>query len=252
MNPLSIPMRRTNSLGRVVLVRFDGSTQNAIETDPNEDVSTWTIQAQPLQAMQQGTNLLVTYWVGDASFTLPLLSLNPTAATPTVGPMVRTVVDATKVRLDIVTPPAGGGGQGSVSVGVVKGGGLRGPERSGGKWIQTPAAAGVLADNYLVQQGPGSLYAATVNVVTFAAGVNVLYALLFDQGAAGHPVANAVPIPGGRSTQLAPGNPSAQFDGSFMPVQWMSGLVPVLSTTADVYTAPAAGQQFTFDGFVGQ
>lgn len=247
----------SNQRGRTLTIRADGSLQGCIETEELLDQDTWCVAAQVsgqggANTFPVGSFLLVTYWVGNATYTLPPVPL------PTISPsfVMRAVVDATKVRVDVLAGASGNAG--NITVSVARGGKVLGPERSGGRWINQPNAAASLADNYqIVGTGgtvgvPGSLYAATVNVVALAAAVTTAWVLLFDQNGGGRPAASAVPIAGGRSSQLSAGNPSAQFDGTFTPMQWNLGLVAALSTTADVYTQPAAGCTFTFDGFAGQ
>lgn len=223
--------------GRTVLVPTNGNATTGIDTGVEEESTTWTLVLQSALgvAPPAAVTAQIKYWVGDAAFFLPPVNI--------AASIRKLLITGNRVTVDFVGAVSGAG-PAVVNVGISKGGTIQGPE-AGGFWQGTGTA---MAAQYGFLANLGKIFAANANVVNFN-GFATLYLLLFDTLTA--PVANQVPMPGGRSQAMTPGNPGASFDSPFMPLDVTSGgFFASLSSTPAGLTA-AAGTAFTFDFFQG-
>lgn len=237
--------------GRVVSVVSNGQRTNALDGPLLDEADTWliTIQSYEKQTPNVPTVAFIRYWQGEASFQLPAVSVGQA--------ITRLLVTASKVQVDLLPAVGDNVSKTAWACGLVRGGTLMGPE-SGGAWVGSGTAAGNNFYNVtapdppaatlpLVSAGATKVYAATSTIVNFNANTT-LYVLLFDQTT--QPGNGTLPIPGGRSSALTPGNPTTDFGGEFTPLVANAGLWAMVSTTPDVLTL-AAGTTFTFDAFLG-
>jgi hypothetical protein len=240
------------STGRVVNARYEAAGGNTVITQgldgpmlgPSES-DTWQVTLQTVGGViPAGTALkyIISYWVGDATFTLPMVPLQASTQ--------RALVGARKVTVDIWTLPGGSGGFVPVSIGLSRGGTMLGPE-GGGQWLTSGAALSNVYDWGViggVAVRATKIYAAQANVVNFG-GQSTLYLMFIDK-ASGAPTGGENPIPGGTSAAMTAAAPSFDFSADFRPLHVQQHLYTVISSTPGSYTA-VPGATFCIDFWEG-
>lgn len=233
------------------LVSFRGPKLNEPDTFA---VSIQVLGAKAVVAAGGTVKYLIEYWLGNAKFRTALRPIRNDS-------VIRGLVTASRIRVQIQALAAGGlasppGPPTCIgSVGYARGGTYQGPAGGIAQWYQEPFAAAALAAFYQFPDGTTlnnngfKIYGATVNLVALAAGVAGVYALVLDENAG--PFAGDIPVPGGRSTLMTLANPSSTFGGTEGPLITSAGCLVALSTTPDVFTAPAGGCTFTCDLLAG-
>lgn len=245
---------RPDLRGRLITIQPGSTVQeptSAIASPIEREERTWTVSLQPVTlpfypiAIPGIITAIVTYSIGQASFS-KIVSL------PTLN-LVKFTVQARRVEISLYVA----GNYLSVSNGInvlptvqcaVSPGNFTGPDGYAWQWGQPQFGA-----TGLLYTGPGVVGQLHVSFQTAAVPGTPLWPLFFDVLTVGAIGAAQPPIRGSRLGAIANVGDDRSYSDEVAPgsVQFTNGLFFVLSTTAAVYTAPAAGNQAAVEAKVG-